>query len=160
MKYLHWPDNFWARVDVKGDDDCWEWTGVKISRKDGRKYGRVTIHGIKTLAHRASWVLAHGEIPPDTEVCHECDNPSCVNPGHLFLGTHQDNMDDMNNKGRRVNIRAGEEHPMAKLTWNDVNEIRSLYDTGRFSFRTLGEMFHVHEDTIKNAVRGKNWRVR
>lgn len=87
---------FWAKVDKTGD--CWEWTASK--NEDG--YGRIMVDVKATTAHRLSFILSSGEIPNNLCVCHECDNPACVRPSHLFLGTHADNMKDRSLKGRWV----------------------------------------------------------
>ena len=87
---------FWARV-IKSDG-CWEWSGAT----NGHKYGRVMKGGRWTGAHRVSWVIHHGKIPDEALVLHRCDNPSCVNPAHLFLGTQEDNIRDMVRKGRHA----------------------------------------------------------
>jgi hypothetical protein len=87
-------DRFWANVDKSGD--CWEWqASVNL---DG--YGRFCLKGKRIRAHRLSWVLANGEIPEGMCVLHKCDNPPCVSPDHLFLGTRADNVRDMVQKGR------------------------------------------------------------
>lgn len=89
-------DRFWPRVDTSGGPDaCWEWT----RGRDPHGYGRFATPN-SDLAHRASWELHNGPIPAGLNVLHHCDNPPCVNPRHLFLGTQKDNVDDMVAKGR------------------------------------------------------------
>ncbi|MCK5614319.1 HNH endonuclease [Candidatus Pacearchaeota archaeon] len=82
---------------VRTDSGCWEWSGA--TNKDG--YGVTRYDGVSQLAHRAAYIWLNGSIPNDMCVCHNCDNPKCINPAHLFIGTQQDNMDDMAKKGRR-----------------------------------------------------------
>jgi hypothetical protein len=88
---------FWDKVDVKGPDDCWEWQGALTTHW---RNGRIMVDKKRYLAHRFSWILHNGDIPEGLLVCHHCDNPPCVNPKHLFLGTTTDNMRDMSLKGR------------------------------------------------------------
>jgi hypothetical protein len=147
---------FWAKVDKSGD--CWLWTASLL--KDG--YGKFNV-GSKIdstnralLAHRVSWQLAHGEIPPGLCVCHHCDNPPCVNPEHLFLGTHEENMRDMAAKGRRA-MAVGDENGNSKLTWAKVMEMRELAALGE-SKRALGRRFGVSDVAAGAAITGRTWR--
>jgi hypothetical protein len=109
--------NFWKKVNKNGPTmphmktPCWPW--VAFRKKCG--YGRFLLKGKSFLAHRIAWTLTNGQIPHDGSyhglcVCHKCDNPSCVNPAHLFLGTHTENMRDMGAKGRKV-VARGDNHP-------------------------------------------------
>ena len=90
---------FWEKVDKRGDDECWEWTGAKTRPN---AYGYFRVSGSLAVAHRVSYELAYGGIPEDKQICHTCDNPACVNPSHLFVGTHTDNMQDKVAKGRNA----------------------------------------------------------
>jgi hypothetical protein len=107
---------------VKKTDTCWLWAGA--TDRDGYGKFRGDVGGIVyNRAHRFSWAFHTGEIlPPGTMICHRCDNPRCVNPGHLFTGTARDNMLDMISKGRR-NTPSGENAPQAKLTTKQVKQI-------------------------------------
>ena len=86
---------FWSQVNVGLDGECWEWKGNRFTND----YGQVSVNSKKKLTHKQAWVYMNGDIEDESLlVCHHCDNPPCCNPNHLFLGTHSDNMRDMNDK--------------------------------------------------------------
>jgi len=142
-------NNFWP--NIRKTDSCWIWTGG-ILQSGG--YGYVTYLGNDFRAHRLSWILHKGEIPKGFEVCHKCDNPPCVNPAHLFLGTHNDNMRDMKQKKR---CALGERHGLHKLTTEQVKKIRSEYVRGIITHKMLGEIYGVDRHTIGDIINKKYW---
>ena len=148
-------DRFWSRVDKSGD--CWVWTAATTNGGYGviRDTGR---NGKIIRAHRLSWELHNGPIPAGIEVCHRCDNPPCVNPAHLFLGTHQDNVTDTVNKGRASGGGPrGSLHHQAKLTEAQVLDIRAVYAAGTVSQRQLAREYGVDRGTIRFIVRREHW---
>lgn len=147
-------DRFWEKVDKsRGEDACWLWT----SNKNHSGYGLIKIPSGRNLStHRVVWELTQGSIPEGMQVCHHCDNPACVNPKHLFLGTASDNVVDSLRKHRRP-IRRGESHPMAKLTEQDVCIIRSLYATGKVTQTELANLYGFNQGHISRIVLRKEW---
>ena len=117
---------FWSKVDKRGPDDCWEWTGA-ISTSG---YGHIGLDGKARRGHRVAWQLTNGGIPDGLCCCHHCDNRKCCNPNHLFLGTVADNNRDCEEKGRGNHPR-GENHGRAKLTVMDVQFIRHWLKIGK-----------------------------
>lgn len=145
-------------IKINPYSGCWEWQGSKRcgygrtiigSRKDGSR---------KSIsAHRLSYQIYVGEIPEGYEICHKCDNPSCINPNHLFAGTRQDNIDDRERKHRNV-VKIGEEQPRAKLTKKDVKNARYERAFKGVSFNALASKYGVSKTTIQNAINGVTWK--
>lgn len=135
---------FWSKAKKGGLDDCWEWKAYR--NKDG--YGLFVVDGIRMLSHRFAWVYYYGDIPQGMKVLHECDNPPCCNPWHLFLGTQLDNTKDMISKGRHPTIRK------EILGVEDIILIKSLYSKGGCSLRELACKFDVSAITIWRVVKG------
>jgi len=142
----------------KKEAACWEWIGAKD--RDG--YGRINVGPDKRSyqAHRLAWELTYGPIPEGVFVCHHCDSPGCVNPNHLFLGSNSDNIQDALKKGRKWKFpdRSGENHPRAKLTWDNVQYIRE--NQGVITQREMAQTFGVSISTIAMVVTNRNWRVK
>lgn len=142
-------ERFWSKVDKRGPDECWLWTAH--TNRDG--YGRVGFDRKVMYAHRLSFEMANGPIPDGMHVLHRCDNPGCVNPSHLFFGTHLDNMRDMLAKGRRW-LPKGESHGGAKLTGKDVIAIR----VDPRSHRRIAADYKVTHSAVGLIKRRVNWR--
>lgn len=136
---------FWSKVDVRGPDDCWNWTACCFNTG----YGYFYLNGKHWLAHRISWMMVHCSIPKRMHVCHHCDNSKCVNPRHLFLGTNAMNLADMVRKGRQGG---------AKLMPEQIRKIRTLYATGKFSQNRIAIAFGVSQTNVRHIVRGETWR--
>lgn len=156
-QYSHIPEErFWSKVDTSGGPDaCWPFRG-RLSY-DG--YGLIKIAGKNTRTHRFSWALAHPDepIPPGIFVCHACDNPICVNPAHLWLGTNADNLADMVAKGRSFRPQ-GTLHNMAKLTDDQVRTIRARYAAGGVAQRRLAAEYGVSGRAILFVLQRKHWK--
>ena len=152
-------ERFWARVDKSGE--CWNWTGC--SNTTGG-YGIFWFNGTDRRAHRYSYIIHHPLTidlleHPDICVCHKCDNPRCVNPAHLFLGTMADNMMDKTAKGRNNSPKQkGEKNGNSKLTEDDVREIRKRYAEGGITQQQLGLEYGRHNAKISSIINRKSWK--
>lgn len=146
-------DDFWNRVDIGDEDECWEW---QAKSRSAAGYGMVRTPKGVTTASRVAYELSIGSIPDAHYVCHRCDNPPCVNPAHLFAGTSQENALDMWAKGRaRTDPHHGEAHKLAKLTDEAVRQIRAR--AGSVSQRALAAEFQVSQRTIWKVIKGHGW---
>lgn len=144
-------DRFRAKHDIRGDADCWNWTGCRSNRR----YGSMRVNGRMVAASRVSWELHHGPIPAGLCVCHHCDNGFCGNPAHLFLGTIGDNNLDKQEKGRaRTRWQPGEACYAAKLSDLDATAIRN----DRRTQKEIAAAYGVSRATIWSIKSGKTWR--
>lgn len=140
-------ERFWNRVDRSGD--CWLWvTGTGHSKT----YGWLWVRTKNVRAHRVAWTLSHGKIPAGMCVCHHCDNPSCVNPDHLFLGTTGDNNTDKTVKGR---VPHGEKHCFAKLT---NEQVRTILSSPAVGLKKFADRFGVDPKTIHAVRQRRTWK--
>lgn len=156
-------DRFWSYVDKSGGNDaCWIWTGDRTERG----YGAISWKGKASRSHRISWLLTHGEIPDGLLVLHDCpdgDNPSCVNPSHLWLGTNADNVRDSVHKKRWFchqhpeQIRKGEQVHSAKLADPDIPRIRQLLAEGK-TINEISALYRVGASTIQDINKGRTWK--
>jgi len=156
---------FWSHVlkDPQADG-CWLWT----ANRDRQGYGRMVSHGKWYQAHRVSWMLHHGSIPTDLCICHHCDNPPCVNPAHLFLGTRADNARDAAAKGllpcgdrngshtHPESRPWGERNGHAKLTSTNVCHIRALLASGA-GICEVARRYEINSKCIWRIKHGKAW---
>ena len=144
MELPNIENRFWSKVDKRGANVCWEWTANK-----SRGYGLLTTkrNCAPIKAHRLSWMLHYGEIPSGMAICHSCDNPGCVNPNHLMLGTQKANMIDAAKKGKLRFFRfgVGEDNNAAKLSDEQVRSMRRDYATGKFTYKEMAKKYGVSD---------------
>ena len=146
-------ERFWGKV--KKTRKCWEWVGSK----NPHGYGGFRYKGKLHSVHRISWMIHNGPIPKGSGyhgicVLHKCDNTSCVNPKHLFLGTHKDNIQDRNEKGRMADT-SEENNGRCKLKKNQVEKIKEIYKLGMGT--KLAKRFGVSRATIQDIIHNRSW---
>ena len=148
------PERFWSLVRQSVlNDACWEWLG----RKDEKGYGRIGFGGKPNRrAHRVAWETQRGSIPEGQCVLHRCDNPGCVRPSHLFLGTQAENIADRHKKGRDNAAKAGSKHFKAKLTDAQVREMRALHGRG-WTQQRLADRFGVSRGNVSKIVNRRSY---
>ena len=136
-------------MEKAGDDECWIWNGHVLASG----YGRITGKSYKETAHRYSYILHDGEIPGGLSVLHKCNTKRCVNPAHLYVGTHNDNMRDMAESG----VMKGTNNPKTLLDETKVREIRKLITGRMMTYAKIAEKYGVKRQTIKDIASSRTW---
>lgn len=146
--------HFWSKIAITANPDkCWNYS--EWCDRDG--YGKFNFKDKCFYGHRVAYELTKGEIPVGLLVCHTCDNPSCCNPNHLFLGTHTINAHDRDSKGRHVELK-GELHGAHKLTEQQVLDIRNTYAKGGVTIAEIARQVNVRHQTVSAIIHRKIWR--
>lgn len=147
---------FWSKVEIGNPDECWEWK----AGNNGRGYGKFYVGGDgnpQRYAHRISWSLANGDIPEGLILCHKCDNPKCINPDHLFLGTQAENMQDASKKGRcKPSMAHGNSSGHNKIDEKDIPDVKKMIAEG-VSLKTIADIYGVSKQSIFHIKTGRNW---
>lgn len=144
---------FWSKVDIRGSDDCWPW----LAYKDRAGYGTMKINGKPQYATHILFNIRTGDwVPKGRQINHTCNNPSCLNPIHLRLGSQLSNMRYMMKCGRGNHVK-GEQHYRAKLAKREVQKIKRLLFQGDMTQIEIASMFNVNHRTISVIKTGKRW---
>lgn len=143
----------WSKIDKRGIDECWPWTGAT---QFGYGYIWIVQQKIHAKAHRVVYAYTHGDFDSSLCVCHHCDNPPCCNPSHLFLGTRAENNRDRDNKGRYPD-RRGEKNGHTKLTRLQVDEIRHLVSCGQTQL-SVANQYGIKQPQVSRIVLRKLWK--
>lgn len=146
------PEKYVVRFysKINKTDTCWLWTNHLD--KDG--YGSMRVYKTRLQAHRLSYIIHKNNKIKNKLICHSCDNPTCVNPQHLFIGTHQDNVDDMFKKGRE-NKAKGFDLPQAKLSIDQAREIRAKWVPRKYTMKQLATEYGVSKGSIQKIIEHK-----
>lgn len=147
-------DRLLSRIKVT-PNGCFEWQGSRKGKTKESGYGRIQIDGKTHLAHRVSYQVFRGPTPPGMHVCHKCDNPCCINPSHLFLGTVQDNLRDAASKGR-TDKRTGERNASCKLTTETILAIRESHAMGVSSY-DIARKYSISHAHTRKIINRKRW---
>jgi len=140
----------WFKFVTPGSsDECWEWKGWRSPEG----YGRFRINGKQIPSSRAAAILAGMEVKDGLDVCHTCDNPPCVNPSHLYVGTRSQNLQDMANRGRHPKRGLGENDWCAIYSDKDVEDWKFRHSAGE-SFKSIARRYGAHPTTISRTIRG------
>lgn len=153
-------ERFWAKVNQTSG--CWEWTGSR----NPKGYGQIQRGGRGgglVLTHRLSWEIHNGSIPDSLFVLHKCDNPACVRPDHLWIGSKAENTADMMAKGRHKTappkrLLRGEDHPNARLTNDIVSAIRERCASGELSQSEAGRVYGLTSGSVNRIVKRLRWK--
>jgi hypothetical protein len=143
-------ERLWEDVDRREEHECWEWQGNRTNKG----YGRFNYLKKTYFTHRVAWELHNGTIPDGMVICHRCDNRSCCNPAHLFLGTQSENVADMIHKDRNAR---GKRNTNAKLVDSDIVAIRQLADAG-VTVSSIAEQYGIAYQTVRRIVRRSGWK--
>ena len=148
-------ERLYAKIKKNARTGCWEWQGAKTSAG----YGLFSVDGSLVYTHRFSYNLHNGRLPDDLHVCHKCDNPSCCNPDHLFLGTDADNLADMRRKNRHSPPpkMTGRRNPSTKISEKDVLQIRKMKKAGK-SLKEIAVSFSISKTNVADICKRKIWR--
>ena len=144
---------FWDKVQKTKKDKCWIW----LACKDKNGYGQFYLNGKSEKSHRVSYMLANRcSILKNFNILHKCDNPCCVNPKHLFLGTQKDNVKDMIHKGRRSDTK-GNANGHAKINDQDVIEIKRLFHEDKLNQTQISQLYPINNRMISRIITGQAW---
>lgn len=157
-KALPMPERFWSKVDVRGQNECWEWKACYRNKVPGFEYGAFWLNRRHQPASRVAWELTNGPMASGMFACHKCDNPGCCNPAHVFPGTNQENTADKVAKGRQVK---GERVHTAKITEKDVLAIRAMRPPGKKAPTGLpgaiAEKYGITKQYVSEIWSKKSW---